>query len=593
MNAAYLGSIVACVIAGAAHVGCSASSGAEFGDRKTTGSNGGASADGAGGGLNLGGNFGSGGGCGIQCSADLHAVIDCHGNLIEQCTGAQGCDQTLGTCTDACEAAVNNKQSVGCEYYATDMEMYPSAGQYCFAAIVANTWNENAHIDVSYQGQALPLDQFARIPVGQGQGLTYSTFDAVTGLPPGEVAILFLAGGAGAAPLCPVSPPIANADVSGTTIGASFRIQTDVPVVAYQINPYGGGTTAVTAASLLLPTSAWGTNYIAVQAYQYDLYGPSMNIVAAEDGTEVTINPITAVVGGSGIPASPANTPFSFMLNAGQQAQLSQQAELTGSVIQSTKPVGLMAGQPCMRTPVGVAYCDHGEQMIPPVQALGSEYVGVMHKPRAGEPSIWRLVGALDGTQLSWSPAPPAGAPTALSQGQVVEFITSDPFVVQSQDSDHPFVLLSYMTGSQYSALSDKSGLGDVDFVTSVPPDQYMRGYVFFADPTYPDTHLVVVRRALGGEFKDVNLDCAGALTGWQAVGDYEWTRFDLNTGFQNNGNCSTGRREISSDAPFGLWVWGWGTPFTSPSTQNVSYGYPGGMNVQPINEVVIPPTPR
>jgi len=55
----------------------------------------------------------------------------------------------------------------------------------------------------------------------------------------------------------------------------------------------------------------------------------------------------------------------------------------------------------------------------------------------------------------------------------------------------------------------------------------------------------------------------------------------------------------FKSKGAFGLWVWGWGTPLTGDGfgtgvfTQNVSYGYPGGMNVQPINEVVIPPTPR
>jgi hypothetical protein len=40
-------------------------------------------------------------------------------------------------------------------------------------------------------------------------------------------------------------------------------------------------------------------------------------------------------------------------------------------------------------------------------------------------------------------------------------------------------------------------------------------------------------------------------------------------------------------DAPFGLWVWGWGTPLTSTFTANVSYGYPGGMNVAPINDII------
>lgn len=68
----------------------------------------------------------------------------------------------------------------------------------------------------------------------------------------------------------------------------------------------------------------------------------------------------------------------------------------------------------------------------------------------------------------------------------------------------------------------------------------------------------------------------------------------DLITGdFQPVGSCSTGRHEIKSDAPFGLWIWGWGTPETTSQTAWVSYGYPGGMNVQPINQVVVPPVPK
>ena len=70
-----------------------------------------------------GGNFSGGGGaCGVQCSADLHTVIDCNGTVVEQCMGDQGCDISTVTCVNACEAAVNNKQSVVCEYFATDMD---------------------------------------------------------------------------------------------------------------------------------------------------------------------------------------------------------------------------------------------------------------------------------------------------------------------------------------------------------------------------------------------------------------------------------------------------------------------------------------
>ncbi len=538
-----------------------------------------------------GGSFsGAGGACGNQCSADLHTVIDCNGNVVAQCAGDQGCDISTVTCVNACDAAVNNKQSVGCEYFATDMDSMMAG--YCFAAFVANTWNTPAKISVEHQGSPLAIETFARIPVGQGQGLSFSPYNAATGLPPGEVAILFLTGQQGAAPNCPV-PPAAKPSLTGTRVSTSFRIQTDVPVVAYQINPFGGGSVAVTGASLLLPTSAWDTNYIAVNAYKQDIANPSLNIIAKEDNTTVTMVPVVPVIGGNGLPSGATNVPMSFTIHAGQNAQFTQAAELSGSVIQANKPIGFMAGHKCMRAPFGVAFCDHGEQMIPPIPALGNEYVGVMYRPRSGEPAMWRMIGAVDGTQLSWST--PVGGPATLNRGQILEFNTGVPFVVKSQDNNHPFMLFTYMAGSQWQQLSDSSGHGDVDFVISVPPDQYMSRYVFFTDPTYPETNLVVVRRRdQAGNFQDVELKCAGVLSGWQPVGDYEWTRADLSTGdFQAVGNCSNGRNEMSSKAPFGLWVWGWGTPLTSNFTANVSYGYPAGMNVQPINQVVIPPDPK
>jgi len=523
--------------------------------------------------------------CGRECSPDLHSVVDCNGNVIQACDNGNACDPTTYTCQDACAAAEANHRSVGCDYYATLMEtMTPG---YCFAVFVANTWTSPAHIEVEYNGSTLNTQSFTRIPSGSGPTLTQGSYDAVAGLPPGEVAILFLGGTQGSAPNCPVTPAASSAQLSGTGIGKAFRIKTDVPTVAYQINPYGGGSVAVTAASLLLPTSVWDTNYVAVNVSAQGAGSPSLNIVAQEDGTVVTLTPTAAVGGGGGISGGTAGQPMTINLSKGQHAQITQTTELTGSAVSSNKPIGFMAGQTCMNVPVGTPYCDHGEQMVPPVKALGNRYVGVMYRPRvASETSTyWRIVGAVDGTQLTYSTN--VGGPVTLSKGQSVIFETGTPFTVQSQDIDHPFMMFTYMSSSQH--VSD--GYGDPDFVTSVPPEQYLRQYVFFADPTYPESNLVVIRsKGTDGFFKDVSLDCSGPLTGWQPIGngDYEFARKDLMTGnFAGVGGCSTGRHEIKSDAPFGLWVWGWGTPQTSSFTENVSYGYPGGMNVAPINTVI------
>lgn len=548
-------------------------------------------------GFNVGGSSGSGGPCEQPCSSDYHSVVDCDGNVLETCSGTDACNPATATCSNACQAAIDNKLSVGCEYYATFMDAYSGN---CFAAFVANTWNTPAHINVDFGGQPVNVGLFGYTTSGFGPTLQYKAFDPAQGIPPGEVVILFLAGeqgspGSGAA-FCPVpaAVPTFTARPSGTTIGKSFHIKSDVPVVTYQINPYGGGSAAVTGASLLLPTSVWGTNYVAVNAYEgNDVTSPTMNIVASADQTKVTLLPVNPVQGGGGVPSGPANQPIEFMLNKGQQAQISQSDFLTGSVLQSDKPVGFMAGHVCALIPKGVFFCDHSEQMIPPVPALGSEYVGVMYRPRGGEPAIWRLVGAVDGTQLTWDP--PVGGPATLNRGQVVEFITGTPFVVKTQDKDHPVILFEHMSGSQWGQIKGVENNGDSDTVISVPVQQYLREYVFFADPTYPETNLVVVRAPdKNGNFQDVELDCAGKLAGWQKVGNYEWTRVDLITGnFQGVGACSTGRHVMKSGSTFGLWVWGWGTDFTDMFTANVSYGYPGGMNVTPINDVVIIPTPK
>ncbi|MCC6558574.1 MAG: hypothetical protein IT372_37035, partial [Polyangiaceae bacterium] len=85
-------------------------------------------------------------------------------------------------------------------------------------------------------------------------------------------------------------------------------------------------------------------------------------------------------------------------------------------------------------------------------------------------------------------------------------------------------------------------------------------------------------------------------------TGEFEYTRTDLVTGnFQPQGNCNNGRHVISSDAPFGLTVWGWGSAATGGIfgggggfySQAVSYAYPAGASIQPINTVVVPPVPE
>ncbi len=530
---------------------------------------------GQGGDIGITGGGGTGA-CDAQCSGDLHGVVDCNGQTIKTCPDDQGCGPNL-ECIPACDAAKAAKSTIGCEYY-TQQGAFG-----CFAAFVLNSWSAPISISVDNGAGSFDAASISRIPTGNGQAITYAPLPNGQ-LPPNEVAIVFLAGFD-----CPggVTPP-------GSGNGQPLHVTTSAPVVAYDIDPYGGGDSAVTSASLLIPTSAWDTNYVAVAPWPFgpNSQNPRLTITASEDNTSVTINPVVDIVG-----VTPANTPTTFTLQKGQAMKFEQQAELTGSAILSDKPIGVIGSSGCIN--IDACCCDGAHQQIPPVRALGSEYVAVRYRNRVEnkeESPPWRIVGAVDGTVLTYDPAPPAAdAPTTLGLGQVFSFRAAGPFVVRSQDGDHPFYLAGYMTGA-----GDFNNAGDPEFVNVIPAKQYLSQYTFFADPTYPETNLVLVRsKGKDGAFADVTLDCAGALTGWQPVGasgSYEYTRFDLvRFNFEKQGNCDNGRREIASDAPFGLTVWGWGTDATAPAFNStyVSYAYPAGARVQSINDVVVLPEPK
>jgi hypothetical protein len=540
-----------------------------------------------------------------QCSSDLHQVLDGDGKVIKTCPLEQGCAN--GDCVAACDSAKANKSTIGCDYFAVAPDVITEGQGACFAAFIANTWGSAVKLTADRAGVPLNIAGMARIPAGSGQAITYKplTNDEI---PPGEVAILFLSRSGGLLTSCPagVTPGYTSglASVTGTGLGEGFHITASAPVVAYDIYPYGGGASAATSATLLLPTSAWGTNYVGVNAFRKSTLvaqaNPFLEIIAAEDGTNVKVSPTAAIVGGAGVAATGKGVPQTYALKRGQVLQFTQPAELTGSAIEADKPIGVFGGATCLSIDVGDAACDSAHQQLPPVKALGTEYVAVRYRNRFDgqeESPPWRIVGAVDGTSLTYEPSIPPGAPQTLAFGQVAEFKSPGGFIVKSQDDKHPFYMSAHMTGC---ASLPGGGLGDCrgdpEFVNVIPSAQYLRSYVFFTDPTYPETNLVLVRQKTATGFKDVNLDCVGTVTGWQALGaNYEYARVDLVRGnFQKQGTCDNGRHEIKSDGTFGLTVWGWGSSASGAfSSLAVSYAYPAGASVKSINTVVVPAGPR
>ncbi|AKU93860.1 hypothetical protein AKJ09_00524 [Labilithrix luteola] len=544
---------------------------------------------------------------GLRCSRDLKKVVDgCSGEVIRECGPDEGCAN--GACVDACTAAEVSKGSAGCSFWTLPPDEPGHTAGSCFAAMVANTWDRPVTVTAHYGTDTLDLSQSIFTAEQAGSVTTYTKLDGP--LPPGQVALVFLSEIRPAPPKlgwvqdfsrCPEGVVGAlNADPigHGTTITKAFSITTDAPVSAYSIYPYGGADTFYPTATLLLPTSAWDERYMAINGWPARRSGatllgyPTLQIVAASDDTTIRMKPTADIPDTGDVKGAAAGQVVSWKLSRGQVLQITQPVELTGSPIEADKPIGLFGGSRCTYVPDNdIQACDDLQQQIPPISQWGNEYALVPYHGRLSTPQVdqrenvpYRLVGAVSGTVLTYDPQKPAAAPDTLQAGEVVSFLTDQTVVVRSQDADHPIYASVMMTGAQYLTGPNGVGVtnGDPDFVNVVPTDQYLDHYVFFADFTFPDTTLTVVRRKTNGAFLPVELDCVGEIKNFQPLGskgEYEFAWVDLTKGFAAaSGTCRAGRHEAKSDGPFTLSVWGTG--------YCASYGYAGGQGSRPLTTV-------
>ncbi|AKV03311.1 hypothetical protein AKJ09_09974 [Labilithrix luteola] len=535
--------------------------------------------------------------CPFQCSLDGRSVIRaCSGEIVETCPSDRACGAAL--CQEPCAAAAADRSSNGCDFYFQipryDAQLFD---QSCYAAFIVNTSIQPVDVTLEYDGKALDISK-SLFRTNPGD----ATLMAHTGpINPGESAVLFvsdrdptvphvtdpLAQAFRARKACPPGVvPALLADIGGgTRIGPAFRVTTNVPIGLTAMYPFGGATSYIPTATLLLPVPTWAKEHILVNGWEANVAAPGAQFIASEDATEVTIVPTHDIQNGTGVQGALAGTAAKYRLDKGQYLQFSQVDELSGSIVEANKPIAAFGGHACSNVPSEGNTGDAFHQQIPPFEQWGSEYVGVGYRPRAGnehEPMAYRIVAARDGTRLDYDPAIPPGAPTEMSAGEVVTFRsgTGDAFVVRTQDAEHPVYLAAYMTSSTVAYDNMSYGaIGDPEFVNVIPTGQYLSSYSFYADPTYGDASLVIVRAKRRGVFEDVWLECAGGnLTDFRPIGtrgDYEFTRVDLakNRGpGQRFGDhvCQNGLQRTKSEGPFTATIWGW--------DYAASYAYPGGM---------------
>ncbi|MDF2697059.1 MAG: hypothetical protein K0S65_5442 [Labilithrix sp.] len=555
--------------------------------------------------------------CGYRCSRDLKKVLKSCGTdddqIVEECTEGKGCG--LDSCVDACTSAAMSKGSAGCSFWTLPPDDGENSMGSCFAAMVANTWDVPVHITAEYGAEALDISKSIYTATRPDPNAE-PVYTPVNGaLPPGEVAIIFLAQAPqpGGLPdyqvYCPkgVTPALkADPIRHGTTKTKAFHLETDVPIAAYSIFPYGGASSIVPTATVLLPVTSWDTTYVAMSPAVVGKLGPfdpasllrrTIQIVANEDDTKISMRPNADVAPAEGVTPGVAGELAQWTIAKGEVLQITQPDSISGSPVVANKPIAMFGGSPITDIPSSVGFADMTQQQITPFSQWGTSYALVPYRSRLASPSgvtpetvPWSFIGAVDSTVLTYDPAKPPGAPDTLAAGEIVTFQTDALVTVKSQDSKHPFHVSLYMTGGANGGGLPSGGFtyGDPDFVGVVPTDQFLDRYIFFADYTFPDTSLTLVRRKTTKGFEPVTLGCAGEITGWQPLGttgEYEFAWVLLTSGSVpqkfGGGTCGYGRHEASSNGPFSVNVWG--------IAYHASYGYPGGMGSRPVNDAPDP----
>lgn len=458
--------------------------------------------------------------------------------------GEDGGDASPSACEDA--AAMGSHE--GCEFWAVDLpNAVSSSGDTpdgpLYAVTVANATSlSSARIEVFVGGEGTP---FTSVEIARGHAHTFEL------------------------------PSMNLTPAATSSAGIAYRIESDVPVSAYQFNPLdGSGDGTSTDASLLLPAHLLGDHYSAVtgnglwSATSFSFMGAFVTVVATEDDTMVDLFPTWHNLAGG-----PSE---GVLLDRGQVfTALSQsdnpfpqfpypQAELSGSRIVANKPVAVFSGNVATQEPITTCCADHLEEQLMPIEAWGTEYAVAPPPAPGGEGTAraaYRIVGAAEATELVYSPEAPAGAPMVIDAGETVRFEADQPFTVTSVDPAKPLSITQFLLSTQ--ALDGSGSLGDPAMIGLPAREHFGTSHAVFAPAGFDEHYATIVREA----DTEVVAEDVAAMSGaaWTPLGAVEDADYELTTV-----PLAEGLHVVVCESPCAVVSVGYG--------EKVSYGYVAGL---------------
>lgn len=449
---------------------------------------------------------------------------------------------------ETCLQAEDGESSVGCVFYAVDMDSSTDGLQFAVAAA-------NVQLDVP-----------ATVVIQTRENGVWTDVVGPTVIEPLQLSEF----------------PLADRHQEGTgqRAAGAYRIQSDVPIVAYQFQPVDGQSSFLSDASMLYPVPTWDSiNQVVSTRFASSSPGagyPYITIVAGVDGTNVQFTATNATTGGGGIPPAAAGQTISFPMSDGDIVSLvaaNQTASLSGSrvVTDDDHPVAVLSGHTCINIPDNVCCCDHLEEQISGVRQWGQRFVAShmpYRNPGAPEQTFWQVLATEDNTVVSFDANPMVmGVPNqlALASGQISEFFVNAPAGIEADftvESDKPIALVGYMTSSETFG----SSIGDPAMAQFVPVEQYLPRYVILVPGTW-DNDVLLLTRPAGAQILLDQVPIDDAQFAPVGTGEFEVARVTVSDGV----HVLDGE-----DEKFGVVVVGWDT--------HDSYAYIGGTGTGIIN---------
>ncbi len=532
---------------------------------------------------------------GVGCGQCMPNEMFCDGAVIRQCnpdgmssTEVRECPPneacSAGQCVDACAQAAAERNNMGCDYFAVDLD------------------NEFANV---LGGTPPAQEQFAVVLANPSRVAVQAMVFQSVGRP--NVPVETLLSNHTVPPQGLVRIDLPNREVDGSTTSVegpgtmltnhAYRIRTNFPVVAYQFNPII--ESASNDASLLIPVPALDTKYRVLgwpTANPIEI-GPDIagipdhsyvTVIGTQEGTQLNITLGGAIVageiqGGGTVNAGAAGDQFQIVIGPYDVLNLESDGipgDLSGTIIESSAPVavfsggerGIAGGGDLPAHPSGPPddFCctEHLEEQVFPTSSWGKNFVITRSPVRSAhatwrEPDIYRLIADKDNTVVTTSLPAPFNE-FRLSENEWVQFHADRSFIMSSNEA----VSIEQILVSQGWVVDWKSGHGgDPSMILYPPFEQYRNNYIFLVPDTFSSNY-VVISAPVGAP---VRVDGMPVACETETAGDIDGITYETHT-------CplAGGTHRVEADVPVGIMVYGYHSVG--------SYGYAGGANLTRIN---------